>query len=306
MVENLLTVFGQVVTLFLMMGVGFLLGKLGKLSHNTLSQMSFLLLYLVSPCIMIECFQVDATPQLLIELGQGAVITLACYGLYIIISKFLFRRQTCDDRDSLQFSVVYGNIGFMGVPLVQSILGSNAMIYGAISLAAFNLYSWTHGVVTMGGKKAISPKNVFINPGVIGIVVSLALFLTGIAFPAPIKSTVSFLADLNTPLAMVVIGGQMASANLSMALRRPTLYTASAVKLIIIPAVTALALLPLNLSPALYGATILLSAAPTAGITSMFAQQFGRDTTTASQTITLSTILSIFTLPIFAVIVKSI
>lgn len=305
MLQNIITVAGQVGTLFLMMGVGFVLGKLGKLTGHGLSQMSFLLLYIVSPCIIIECFQVEATPALLRELGTGALVTFACYGVYILLTLPLFRRQARDDRDALRFSVVYGNIGFMGVPLVQSILGADAMIYGALSLVAFNLLSWTHGVAVMGGRRALSPRKIVLNPGVIGLAAALVLFLCHITLPSPVGNAVSFLADLNSPLAMVVIGAQMASANLGQAFRRPVLYAASAVRLAVVPALTAVCLLPLGLNPALYCASVILSAAPVAGTTSMFAQQFGRDTKTAAQVITLSTLLSILTLPVFAALAKS-
>ena len=305
MLQNILIVAGQVATLFLMMAVGFLLGKLGKLTSGGLSQMSFLLLYIVSPCLIIECFQVEATPALLRELGTGAVVTFACYAVYVALSQLLFRRQAQDDRDSLRFAVVYGNIGFMGVPLVQSILGADAMIYGALSLVAFNLLSWTHGVVVMGGRKALSPRKVILNPGVIGLAVALVLFLGHVTLPSPVGNAVSFLADLNSPLAMVVIGAQMASANLGQIFRRPVLYASSAVRLAAVPALTAVCLLPLGLNPALYCASVILSAAPVAGTTSMFAQQFGRSTVTAAQVITLSTLLSIITLPVFAALAKS-
>jgi len=239
------------------------------------------------------------------ELGTGALVTLACYAAYILIAQLLFRRTARDDRDSLRFAVVYGNIGFMGVPLVQSILGADAMIYGALSLVAFNLFSWTHGVILMGGRKALSPRKVFLNPGVIGLAIALVFFLGHFTLPAPIGNAVSFLADLNSPLAMVVVGAQMASAGLLRSFRRPVLYAASAVRLVVIPALTALCLLPLGLNPALYCASVILSAAPVAGITSMFAQQFGRNTETAVQMITLSTLLSIVTLPVFAALAKS-
>lgn len=305
MVQNIAAVAGQVGTLFLMMAVGFLLGKLGKLNSHGLSQMTFLLLYIVNPCIIIQCFQVEATPALLRELGTGALVTLACYAAYILIAQLLFRRTARDDRDSLRFAVVYGNIGFMGVPLVQSVLGADAMIYGALSLVAFNLFSWTHGVILMGGRKALSPRKVFLNPGVIGLAIALVFFLGHFTLPAPIGNAVSFLADLNSPLAMVAVGAQMASAGLLRSFRRPVLYAASAVRLVVIPALTALCLLPLGLNPALYCASVILSAAPVAGITSMFAQQFGRNTETAVQMITLSTLLSIVTLPVFAALAKS-
>lgn len=150
MLSNLLTVTSQVASLFLMMAVGFVLGKTGKLTESGRGQMSYLLLYIVCPCVIVECMMVERTPALVRELSLGAAVTVGCYLLYLAVSLLFFRRQEPDARDSLRFAVVYGNIGFMGLPLVQSILGEDALIYGALALLAFNLTSWILGVVLMG------------------------------------------------------------------------------------------------------------------------------------------------------------
>lgn len=112
------------------------------------------------------------------------------------------------------------------------------------------------------------------------------------------------MADLNSPLAMIVIGGQIAGADLAATFTQRRLYAASAIKLVAIPAALMLVLLPLRLDPMLYCATVILTATPAAGATGIFAQRFGQDTTTAAQYITLSTLLSIITLPIFAVLAQ--
>ena len=305
MLDSFLTVTGQVATLFLMMGVGFVLGRLGRLTGAALDQLSFLLLYVVCPCIMIDSFLVEPTPALVREVLLGGGIAVGLYALTVAFSLLFFRRQPPDARDSLRFGVVYGNNGFMGLPLVESVLGSGALIYGALSLAAFSLTSWTLGVLLMGGRRAFSLKNAVLNPGVLGLAVSLVLFLTGLRFPSPIAGAISFLGDLNTPLAMVVIGAQLAASDLPAAFRQPVLYLASLLRLVVVPLLTALLLLPLGLSPGLYCALVLLSAVPTAGTTSLFAQRFGRDTAPAVQFITLSTLLSIATLPLVAVLAQA-
>ena len=115
-----------------------------------------------------------------------------------------------------------------------------------------------------------------------------------------------FMGSMNTPLAMVIIGGQMARSDILAVIKKPKLYLTAAIKLIFVPALTVFLLLPLKLSPLSYCACVVLSACPTAGITSMFAQMFKRDEATAAQMVTLSTLLSIITLPIFAVIARQI
>lgn len=153
MLSNLLTVTGQVATLFLMMAVGFVLGRAGKITEAGRSQMSYLLLYIVCPCVMVDCFLVKRTPALTQEVAVGSAAALACYLLFFAVSLLFFRRQPADARDTLRFAAVYGNIGFMGLPLVQSILGEEALVYGALALLAFNLTSWTLGVLIMGGRR---------------------------------------------------------------------------------------------------------------------------------------------------------
>ena len=179
MLSNLLTVTGQVATLFLMMAVGFVLGRAGKMTEAGRSQMSYLLLYIVCPCVMVDCFLVERTPALTQEVAVGSAAALACYLLFFAVSLLFFRRQPADARDTLRFAAVYGNIGFMGLPLVQSILGEEALVYGALALLAFNLTSWTLGVLIMGGRAAFSLRRAVLNPGVVGIGLGLLCFLSG-------------------------------------------------------------------------------------------------------------------------------
>ena len=235
MLSNLLTVTGQVATLFLMMAVGFVLGRTGKMTEAGRSQMSYLLLYIVCPCVMVDCFLVKRTPALTQEVAVGSAAALACYLLFFAVSLLFFRRQPADARDTLRFAAVYGNIGFMGLPLVQSILGEEALVYGALALLAFNLTSWTLGVLIMGGRAAFSLRRAVLNPGVVGIGLGLLCFLSGLRFPSPVGAALSFLSDLNTPLAMVVIGTQLAEADLPSTFRQPRNYLVSFLRLALFP-----------------------------------------------------------------------
>lgn len=301
MLEHFLVVLGQVTTLFLLMGIGFFLGKTNRLSLVGTGEMSFLLMYIVTPCIIVDSFQTDWEGDTLHTLAVGTAALAVCYGVYILISLLLFRKKPADLQAPLRFGCVYGNTGFMGLPLVRAVLGEKALIFAVVSMVVFNILCWTHGVILMGGKSAFSPKKIVLNPGVIAVAVGLPLFLLRVRLPGPLYNAVGFVGDLNTPLAMVVIGAQMSRADFISTFRGKELYAASAVKLLLMPTITALLLLPLRLDPLFYSATVILAAAPTAGITSMFAEQFGRDSARAAQLVSLSTLLSIFTLPVAGV-----
>lgn len=306
MISNLLVVAGQVLTLFLMMGVGFFLVRRGRLDAAGLSQMSYILLYVVTPCLMVDALgKAACTPALLRELAVCLAVVSVLYAVNMLLSRFLFPRAQRDTGDTLRFAAIYGNTSFMGLPLIQSILGDEALIYCTVVIAIFNIATWTHGAVVMGGRENASVKKALLNPGVLGCAAGFLLFFLDLELPAPLGSAVGFLANLNTPLAMVVIGGQMASAGLLETFRRRELYAASGLKLLALPVLTALLLLPLKLGGLMFCTIVILAGTPTAGITGIFAQQFRRDTAAAARMITLSTLLSILTLPVVAVAARA-
>ena len=302
--ENLLVVAGQVATLFLMMAVGFILVRRGTLSGPGLDQMSHLLLYVVIPCVIIDSLQVAWDAALLADMGVMLLINAVYYLVTCAAVIPLFRRQSEDVAVALRFGVVYANTGFMGLPLIQAVLGEEAVIFTVVVIVAFNLCQWTHGVLLMGGRGEVSVRKALLNPGTIGLSVGLVFFLSGLRLPPMADKALGYLSDLNTPLAMVVIGGQMARSGLLQAFRQKALYAASALRLAVIPLLTALALLPFRLNPLVYCTAVILSGAPVAGSTGIFAQKFGRDPTASAQFVTLSTLLSILTLPVITVLAQ--
>ena len=305
MLQQFMVVAGNVLTLFLLMSVGFGFGRMGLLSGETLSQMSRILLYVVTPCIMITSFEVERTPEGQAQLISAIGAMVGLYLLLILLSQLLFRREEGERRSILRFASIYGNTGFMGLPLIQSIMGDQAMMVAVVALAMFNLTVWTHGAVLIGGRSQLSLKKALLSPGVIGLTVGLLLFFTGWRLPGSVDAAAGYLASLNTPLAMVVIGGQMAQADLGMVFRDKKLYLASAVKLIAAPLLAAAVLFPFRLDWTVFTAVVILTGCPTAGICSLFAQSMGKDAAMAARQVTLSTLLCIATLPPVAVLAQT-
>ena len=304
MLDYFLTVVAQVITLFLLMAVGFVLGRMGRITEEGSAQFTFLLLYIVTPCVVLDSVQVEMEGSLILEMGLGLLLTLGLYFCYSLAVAPLLPSTPADTRAPLQFGAVYGNVGFMGLPLANAVLGSGARIYVVLALVVFNAYSWTHGVLLMGGRKALSPRKAVLNPGIVSLILGLPFLLLGLRLPGSLQTAVGFMADLNTPLAMVVIGAQMAAVDLAATVRQVRLYAVAAVRLVALPFFTALVLLPFHLSTLLYCTMVILSGTPSAGSTAMFAQRFGRDTASAAQLVSLTTLLSVFTLPLVAVLAQ--
>ena len=302
--SDLLIVVGQVLTLFLMMGIGFLFAKLNWFSIATSNQCTKLILYVVGPCIIITKLQIEANTQVVHTMLMAALGMALTYIVMIPLSQLLFRKEPADTRVVRRFGIVYANNSFMGLPLLAGVLGEDALLFGVISMLVFFLFQWTHGVLIMGGK--LNLRSAVLNPGIIAILIGVFFFAVGFRLPSPVYNAMEFMGDLNTPLAMVIIGAQMARADILGVLKKPKLYLAAALKLLFVPGITCLLLLPLHLEPLSYCACVVLAACPTAGVTAMFAQMFRRDEETAAQMVTLSTLLSIITLPVFAVLARQI
>ena len=300
MFSSLLIVAGQVLTLFLLMGTGFFLRKKDKFSDKTQEQITFLLLYLVAPSLVIDSMQIERSDEILRTAGGAAVACVIFFAIAVIVALVVFPKKPPDTRDVLRFGSIYSNVGFMGFPLIRAILGEDAMVYATVFLVIFQLFHWTHGVIIMGGRKNASLKKAILNPGMFGFAVGTLMFLLNLRLPWPVANAVSFISSLNTPLAMLLIGAIMADADILKLLKLPHLYAGSFAKLIVVPALTAAAIYPLHLNPLVYCSVVILSAAPSAGVTSIFAERYKRDTITAAQLVTLSTLLSIITLPVFA------
>lgn len=301
MLQALLVVAGNVLTLFLMMAVGFIFTRKGLLSDATLSQVSRILLYVVTPCIMITSFEKDRTPQSQAQLLTSLGAMAGVYVLYMALSLLLFPREGEAHRGILRFAAVYGNAGFMGLPLIQATMGDGAMMTAVVGLAVFNAVTWTQGRALIGGRSELAFKKLALNPGILGFVIGMTLFFTQRRLPGPLDAAVGYLGSMNTPLAMVVIGGQMAQADLRRVFSTRKLYLVTAVKLLALPLLTAAVLLPFKLDWMVFTAAVILAGCPTAGATALFAQSMGKDSATAAQQITLSTLLCIATLPVVAV-----
>ena len=302
MFTDFLIVCGQVITLFLMMGVGYVLAKKGWFTEEASAQCTRILIYVVTSCIIITQLQIEASVDVIRSMLMSVVGMAAPFVIMLPIVQLLFRKEQPDTKIVQRFGMVYSNSSFMGLPLLAGILGQNALLFGIISMMVFTVFQWTHGALTMGGK--FSVKRMVVNPGMISMAIGLILFATGLRIPTPIYNAMDFMADMNSPLAMVVIGSQMARADIRNVFKKPKLYLTAAVKLIVVPAVVCVVLLPLKLEPISYCACVVMAACPTAGTTSMFAQMFKRDVETAAQMVTLSTLLSIVTLPVFAVLAR--
>ena len=292
-------VFEKVVIMVIMIAVGFVLTKIGTLSEKGAGEITKILLNIVTPCLIISSFlSAESGSVSPISLLLAAVLPLASMIIAAILSYTMFRKETAERKRVLRFSVVFGNVGFMGMPLVTSILGEEGVIFASFFIVMFNIFCWTYGYTMMSGQKTIKIKSILINPGTIGLVIGLPLYLLNVNLPEVINAPVEYFADLNTPLAMVIVGSNIAKVKFKDFLTDISVYKVAIMRLFIAPLVFFRLLFIVKPENNLYMSTAIQAATPAAANCVLFAMLFKQDAKLASKTVAATTLFSVLTIPL--------
>ncbi len=304
MIESFITVTGQVVVLFLLIGVGFVLTKLNMLKDNAVSALTDIALYVATPTVIIRAFcSMEYTPSVLTDMGWSALVSFAIHAIFIGVSILVLRGKDADKTKVTRFAVIFSNAGFMSLPLQEALLGKEGVFHGAIYVAVFNIILWTWGIVLMSGDKSkISFKKFIFNPGLVGVVVGAFFLMVPLPVPEVFSTigtnTVNHLANLNTPVPMIVIGYYLANSDVLKALKDKSCYLTIFTRLVLLPLVVLTLLYFMGIRGAMLTALTIAASAPTAAATTMFAAKFGGDTELSVNIVSLSTILSVVTMPL--------
>lgn len=309
--EMMLIILRQIITMVLLAGVGYAMFRFGKISQEGSKTLGNILIWLSLPCVIMNSFLVERTPEKLIGLLASAGAAAVALGLAMLISRLVLGRHAIDN-----FAGAFSNPGFFGAPLVVVSIGTGGVFYIAAFIAFLNLLQWTYGVSLLESSDAqgMLPKTrqkrsgsgasgilrrLVTAPFMIAILIGLFFFLTGIQMPEFLKGCVTSIAGLNTPIAMFTIGIYMAQTDLLKMFGRYRLYLVSLVRMILVPAATfaVLCLLPEAMRD-LKLAVLIAAACPVGSNVAVYAQLHGKNYPYAVETVIISTFLSIVTLPL--------
>ncbi len=300
----------QVGILYIIVLVGVICDKIGFFTEKTAKACTDLLFYIITPCVIIKSFLTqeftkESGISLLIALGFGFLIHIVA----IIINMPLFKKGDPEKNCIFKYSSIYGNVGYMTLPLTEAILGSEGVFYCSAVVMAFNVLSFTHGIYIMNKTSEKSDKfdlkKLIFNPGVISVAIGLPLFLLKVDLPDIIFKPVDYIAATQTPVAMLIFGTFLAHTKFSDILKNKQILLVSLSKLIVLPAVMIIIYKLSGLTGTLLTALTISSCAPTANNTVMFAAKYNKDTSLAAQVIACVSFISIITMPIIIAAVQS-
>lgn len=304
---DFMTTAGRIVSLFLIMVVGYIMNKVKIIDREANVRYTKLVINISLPAQIITAFisnrGIVSNQEVLFVFAIAAGIYVI-YGILAVLFVYLLRVPK-EKKGTYMFMTMFGNIGFMGFPVITAIFGEGAMIYAVICNVVFNLLVYSVGITLIGkqeGGTKFNPRRL-VNMPLLAATLSIILYFTGMSLPAQVMTSLDYMGNVTTPVAMLILGSTIAGMPIKKLFDEWRIYIFSVLKLLVIPLVVIWVLnqLPMNLE-LLKGTLIVLAAMPVATNTTMLAIEYDGDVQLASKGIFFTTVLSILTIPLITVL----
>lgn len=294
------TILNQTIIMLILIAIGVLCAKTKLISETSNKDLSKFVLQVVNPVVIFMSYQKPYKAELAKNLLLTFVISLCAMTIMILFSYLLVRKKEGREFEIERFSSVYSNCGFMGIPLVNALFGDEGVFYLTAFITVFNLIVWTHGVILVSGEKDFKQVvKVFYSPTIISIFLGLITFFFEIRLPDTAVSALSFIKDVNTPMAMIVSGVTIAATDVPKLLKNYRVYYVCLLKLLVMPLILAVPISVFtNVDDKVHMTVLVAAAAPPAAMCTLLSIRYGKNSVYASEIFTAGTILSVGTLPL--------
>lgn len=302
---TIFTVFFQMLALLIMIGTGYFIAKKGMMDAHTNGQVSAMIVSVFNPLLILSS-SANAVGQVSLgTMGMVGLIAAGMFAIFIAAGMALspFFEKSPDQRKIFQMMFIFSNLGFIGIPVVSSILGPEYVVYVTEFLLVYTIVFYTYGISLMDGKFSVSSLRSMANPGTLSGLAALLIILCGIPLPDFVKTAITYLGNVTSPMALVAVGFTLAHSDLKKIFCQPKLYVFAAIKLLALP----LLLLPLlqlvTSDAALISVSMVMFGMPIGNMPLILGNQRGIDGSTCSAAIILTTVLCVFTIPVLMAVI---
>lgn len=253
-------------------------------------------------------------PATILKSMMGLNVSLGSDELFYVIALFFImmgvagcigviasRALKCsvDDRGVILCVIMYMNISFVGFPLVESYYGSEGMLFACLSCVPMNILMFSAGVAAISGDKTDGMKlKQILNVPLVATLVGVVFMAMNFRIPEVVIETIHSLANATVPVSMIILGSSLAAIPFKSAFNDFRIYVVAAMRLIICPVATYLLLKLFVKDEVLLGTITILASTPVAVLMTPLCVQYGRDDQLPSKSIFISTLLSVFTMPL--------
>ncbi len=307
--------------MFLLMVCGFILSKLGFFDEKTTGKLSAILTKFIIPASIVASFVRDFNKQEAISFFSAFGIDMMFFILSAIIASLLFRNKGDLSHRDLRMCSIFVNNGFFALPLISALFGDYGIFIGSAHLSCMHVFLWTYGTYLYKGKSGVSIKSALINPGLIATLIGSVIFISlGViphstllalkenSFTSSLGNSfyevLTMLKNVNTPLAMLVAGAWLEKAGIKRSISDISVWKVSVVRMIVIPIILLGVIFIIPVSHDIKTIIMLGSCAPTAIIAATFSQLNDADYVFCTKVITVTTLISAITMPLFVVLLS--
>ena len=302
--ELAIIAFRQILTMVMLMILGVICFKLKIIDEETNKKLSNFLLMIITPAVIFMSYQRSFEEELLTGLFISLGLASFSFLLSILISHLVYKDKKGKSFEIERFSCVYSNCGFIGIPLIQGVFGSEGVFYLTAYLTVFNLLLWTHGIITMSGDRGVfSFKKALISPAILSTIFGFLFFILRIEIPSFFSNPILLIGDMNTPLAMIVAGISISKANIGRILKDVNVYKICFMRLLIIPSLIIIAFSFLPFSRILTGTSIVAASCPIGASLILFSYRYEKDYLYAAELFAATTIFSMITIPFLMIFI---
>jgi predicted permease len=294
----------KIASIFMIMAIGFIAKKLKAVDGPFLRDLSAFTMNIALPFAFVASLDRSIPQSVLPELGVMALWSFGIHAAEIAVAALAYRSFPENQRRVLSFATVFTNCAFMGLPIAQSVGGAMGLMFASIYNIAYVVLVYTYGTSLFQRKgESVRWRKVVFNPGVIAIGIGLVLWLLPFSLPSFLLDSIGLMAKLQTPLAMFIVGANIANIRLESISSWKILLLVVVVRLVAMPLAVYGAMATTGLRGMAPGIAMLLTAMPAGAQTVVVAEKMGGDSTFASEVVFVTTALSIFSIPLFAALV---
>ncbi len=319
----------QMIIIFILIMTGVTLFRKSMLSGDTSKQISGLITNLCNPALLVCSAFTDEPKVSNSELLIGAFIVILAYAALIICSYLIpyLLRVPKEKHYAYHLLTIYGNVGFIGIPLASAVLGPSSLIYVSLNNLVYNILIYTHGISTIknaaartGMESTISDSTEkqtesvfsrlliitkkFINIGTISALLTIILYVSDIPLPVLFSDTLNYIGRSTTFLSMLVLGVSVAQMPVKDIFSNTKLYLYAGLRLIVLPIACILLFRLVTDNALIISATALMLSVPAGNMPLILSQKYGLDSPTIARGIILSTLLSLLTIPVVSLFVR--
>lgn len=296
--------FVVMMTLFAIVIVGYGAGKLGYLGGDFDRQLSRLVINLTCPALILSSAMTGELPDrkyilplLLISIVTYAILT----GVAFLLPRYLTRQKS--DEGAVGFALMFGNVGFMGYPVVASIFGHEAVFYAAVLNVVNTFVVFTVGTMLITGKSEVEERRfqkkvLYSTPMLAAYLTMLIVILRIDNIPEWISQPLTMLGNITVPAALLIIGSSMSNLSVRSLLGNRTVYATTLFRLILLPVGIYYLSLLLGFSQFVASLNMVVIAMPVATYGTILCLKYNKDTTFMAEVTFITTLLSVITIPI--------